>query len=96
VVVGGGGLLIYCDLKVAIGAEVTIQFSVSGFNEEHQAINARARIAWSQPSKIGVEFLEEPHGLRILLRLLEQKESAATNKINLNKEYRESPGLQRK
>ena len=79
-VVGGGGLLVHCDLKATIGEVVTLSFSVSGFNEEHHAINARGRIAWSQPRRLGVEFLEEPLGLRMLMRLLENRDSAASRK----------------
>jgi hypothetical protein len=71
-VVGGGGLLVYCDLNAPIDEEVTVRFSVFGLSEV-QTINARGKIAWSQPGKVGVEFLEEPPGLRRLMQLLEIK-----------------------
>jgi hypothetical protein len=79
VVVGGGGLLVHCDLSAPIDEEVTVRFSVFGLHE-HRTISARGKIAWSQPRKVGVEFLEEPPGLRRLLQLLEVKEDS--DKLN--------------
>ena len=70
--VGAGGLLVYCDLTPPLGAKIAIEFSVNGFDEGRPII-ARGMVVWTQPGRVGVEFLEDPPGLIVLLLWLERE-----------------------
>ena len=69
---GAGGLLILCEPIPPLGAEVQINFAVWGLAGEFP-VGARGNVVWTQPGKVGLEFLEEPDGIRALLTFLERE-----------------------
>jgi hypothetical protein len=70
--IGAGGLLVYCELTPFLDAEIRIEFSVLGFAGECP-VTARGKVVWTQPGKMGVEFLKDPTGLKTLLMWLEHE-----------------------
>ena len=70
--IGAGGLLILCEPIPPLGAEVQIDFAVWGLAGEFP-VGARGKVVWMQPGKVGLEFLEEPDGIRALLTFLERE-----------------------
>jgi hypothetical protein len=74
--VGLGGLLVYCDLNAPTGSDTRLCFSVSGLKQRPSVI-AKGKIVWSQPGKVGLEFIDEPTGLSTLLLHLEKRNATA-------------------
>jgi len=70
--VGAGGLLLLCDDTPPPGTEVRVDFAVWGLAGEFP-VSGRGKVVWTQPGKVGVEFLEEPEGLKSLLIFLERE-----------------------
>jgi len=73
---GDGGLLILCEPIPPLGAEVQIDFAVWGLGGEFP-VGARGKVVWTQPGKVGLEFIGEPDGLKVLLIFLERESTAA-------------------
>lgn len=74
--VGGGGLLLYCDLDVPVDSRVHISFSLTGIGEEYSVIT-KGKVVWTQPGRLGVEFVDSPMGLSSLLTYLQSLEEMA-------------------
>ncbi len=53
---------------------VGVDFSVAGFAAE-PPLMATSTVVWTQPGKIGLQFLQEPPGLTTLLAWLEREHS---------------------
>lgn len=70
--IGAGGLLVYTRSTPPLEAEIGVEFSLPGFDEGRPII-ARGRVVWTQPGKLGVEFVEDPPGLLVLLLWLEKE-----------------------
>ena len=66
------GMLVQSEMTPPVGAEIDIEFSVSGPTGEFAA-SVRGVVAWIQPGRVGIQFLEGPPGLTELLEWLERE-----------------------